>query len=216
MLALVTSPRERSQEGAEPHGARGLELDPRARLAPHVLEALQRAERSVLDAALRALFPEVRARLHRLLGPRHDLDDATQDALIEIARALPSFEGRASLSTLAGRITVRTAFRYFGRPHMVSLDANEPTGHDDPEARVANRETLRRLYRCLDKLSPKRRVAFVLCAIEGLSPSEAGEIEGVPSLVMRARLLQARSDVARWMKGDPWVEALVREEGGEP
>jgi RNA polymerase sigma-70 factor (ECF subfamily) len=65
-------------------------------------------------------------------------------------------------------------------------------------------------------MSPKRRVAFVLCGIEGLSPSEAGAIEGVPSLVMRARLLQARGDIARLMKGDPLAEALMRTEGGEP
>jgi hypothetical protein len=52
--------------------------------------------------------------------------------------------------------------------------------------------------------------------VEGLSPSEAGAIEGVPSLVMRARLLQARGDIARLMKGDPLAEALMRTEGGEP
>jgi hypothetical protein len=52
--------------------------------------------------------------------------------------------------------------------------------------------------------------------VVGLSPSEAGAIEGVPSLVMRARLLQARGDIARLMKGDPLAEALMRTEGGEP
>ncbi|AKF11650.1 RNA polymerase sigma-54 factor RpoN [Sandaracinus amylolyticus] len=209
MLQLVRARRGSTPSGdedAEP----GAAIDPRARLDEPTLEALRRGDRRVVQTALRALFPEVRSRMHRLLGPRDDLDDATQDALIEITRALPRFEGRASLSTLASRITVRTSFRYFGRPRTVPLEIVEPHDPDDPESRVASRETLRRLYRCLDKMSPKRRVAFVLCCVEGMTPGEAADIEGVPSLVMRARLLQARNEIARLMKGDPLAEALAQ------
>ena len=50
---------------------------------------------------LRALLPHVRRWLYRLLGRSPDLDDATQEALAEIAAFLPRFEGRSKLETAA-------------------------------------------------------------------------------------------------------------------
>lgn len=207
-MIFAVIPRSAYPRAVEPRR----DVDIRGRLDEATLAALSRGDPSTIEAALRALHPEIRRRMHHLLGPRAELDDAVQDTLIELARALPRFEGRASLATLASRITVRTAFRYFGRSPTVSLDATptlELVDDGDPESRVAVRETLRRLYRCLEKLSPKRRVAFVLCCVEGMQPAEAAEIEGIPSLVMRARLLEARNEVARLMKGDPLAMALL-------
>ena len=173
MLSLVRSP----TDAAWMDTAR-VAFDPRARLDAQTLDLLRVGDRRTVEGALRALFPEMRSRLFRLLGPRAELDDAVQETLIEITRALPKFEGRASLLTLANRIAVRVAFRHYGKVTHEALEegATASVG-DDPEARVSQRQTLDKLYRCLDKLSPKRRVAFVLCAIEGLTPSEAAEIE---------------------------------------
>lgn len=215
MLCLVRSP----TDAAWLDTAR-VAFDPRARLDAQTLDLLRVGDRCTVERALRALFPEMRSRLFRLLGPRADLDDAVQETLIEITRALPQFEGRASLLTLANRIAVRVAFRHYGKVTHEALedDAAASTG-DDPEARVSQRQTLDKLYRCLDKLSPKRRVAFVLCAVEGLTPSEAAEIEEVPSLIIRARLMQARGEIARLMRGDPYADQLLRnqseQEGGD-
>jgi RNA polymerase sigma-70 factor (ECF subfamily) len=57
----------------------------------------------------------------------------------------------------------------------------------------------------------RRRVAFVLCAIEGLSPRDAAQLEGVTRLTMRARLHSARREVERRMSHDPYVKRLVQE-----
>src|SRR5262249_37605150 len=72
--------------------------------------------------AVRELLPDVRKRLSRLLGNRSDLDDATQETLSEIARFLPRFEGRAKLDTVAYRITLRVAYRYFKPARETSLE----------------------------------------------------------------------------------------------
>jgi len=205
MLMVVRSPN--NSAWIEPLSA---SFDTRRRLDERTLELLREGDRKTVESALRALFPEIRARLFRLLGPRAELDDAVQETLIEVTRALPKFEGRASLATLANRIAVRVAFRYYGKVNPVELDEGLASSGDDPEERVSQRQTLDKLYRCLDKLSPKRRVAFVLCAIDGLTPAEAAEIEEVPSLIIRARLMQARSEVSRLMRGDPYAEVLLR------
>jgi RNA polymerase sigma-70 factor, ECF subfamily len=161
--------------------------------------------------ALRALLPRVRAWLFRLLGSSSDLDDATQEALTEIARFLPRFEGRSSLATAAHRITVRVAYRYFGagKAEMPLESVPELVDPEHIESKVMAREALVRLHRCLDRLPPRRRVAFVLCAIEGLTPTEASRVAGTTALAMRARLIHARREIARMLKHDPYLARWI-------
>lgn len=156
---------------------------------------------------LRALLPHVRRWLVRLLGKTPDLDDATQEALTELARFLPRFEGRSKLETAAHKITVRVAYRYFGTPKEVALESvpepMAPVG--DADARIVAREALARLQRCLRRLPAKRRVAFVLCAIEGMTPSEAADVAGTTAVAMRCRLVWARRELARMLQHDPYL-----------
>ena len=193
---------------------RALALPARARprAADPRLEALRANDPVVVAEVVTELLPSVRGWLHRLLGPRADLDDAAQDALTEIARALPRYEGRASLKTLAHRITLRVAYRYFGRrrPEETSLSLVAPPPDEiDPESRAMGREALARLHRCLERLPKRRRAAFVLCCIEGMTPAEAARLEGTSAVAMRSRLMHARAEVVRRLSADPYVCALL-------
>ena len=163
-----------------------------------------------VEQTLHALLPRVRRWLLRLLGPRADLDDATQDALIEIARALPRWEGRGSLAAMAHTITVRVAYRYFGRRAEIAIEEIELHDVVDPESRVASREALAKLYRCLDRMPENRRVAFVLCTIEGMTPAEAAAMEGVTAVAMRSRLSHARDELARLLRNEPTLSSWAR------
>ena len=167
-------------------------------------------------SALAELLPRVRTWLFRLLGPTASLDDAVQDCLIELARALPRFRGDSALATYAHRIALRVGYRHIrrrSREREVPLSLVPPIeGGIDPETQVAQREILARLYRCLDRLSQKRRTAFVLCAIEGLSPGQAAEVLGVASTAVRSRLKHARREVDRMLDDDPFLMELRLEE----
>ncbi len=172
---------------------------------------LRAGDRAALQAALAELLPDVRRWTHRFVGPGAALDDATQDVLIELARALRRFEGRSSLRTLAYRVTVRhaqrrreEARRRQDRERPLEL-LPPPLDRLDPESRAMQREALARLHRCLERMPDKRRRAFVLCAIEGLSPQEAAELEGTSGTTMRSRLLHARREVERRLSHDPYV-----------
>lgn len=179
------------------------------------LEALRAGDRAILSATLAELAPDVRRWTFRLLGPVPHLDDAMQDVLIALAGALPRHEGRSSLRTLAYRITVRVVYRHLKKQR--ALREREaplellppPADRIDPESQVLHREALKRLYRCLDRMPERRRVAFVLCAIEGMTPGEAAAIEGVSGVTMRARLWHARREIGRRLAKDPYVERLI-------
>ena len=185
-----------------------------------LLRALQRGDARAIERTLRLLLPKVRGWLFRLLGPREYLDDAVQDALVELARALPRYEARGSLEGLARTITVRTAYRYFGRRATPIVDeANTASDGADPEARFAGRQALTRVHAVLQRLPENRRVAFFLCAVEGLTPTEAAEIEGITAVAMRSRVFHARSEVARMLADDPELAPLaarLRDGGNKP
>ncbi len=171
---------------------------------------LLRDDPQFLEDCLAELAPKVHRWLYRQLGPRSDLEDAVQDALTEIARALPRFEGRAKLSTFAHRIVIRTGYRYMRRCAEPSPEWVEPKRNDvSPETIAANREALRRLHKVLERLPRKRRMAFVLCAIEGLDARAAAEREGISAARMRNRLRHARKEVLRRMQHDPFFRTLM-------
>jgi RNA polymerase sigma-70 factor (ECF subfamily) len=175
------------------------------------LALLRAGDPDATRETLRALLPHVRRWLYRLLGRSPDLDDATQDALAEIAGFLPRFEGRSKLETAAHQITVRVAYRYFSRNRDVSLEV-VPELVDvgaGTESRMMAREALARLHRCLNRLPAKRRIAFVLCAIDGLTPREAAVVAGTTALAMRCRLSYARREIARMLKGDPYLARWI-------
>ncbi len=171
------------------------------------LALLRAGDRDAIREALQEMLPHVRRWLFRLLGRSPDLDDATQEVLAELARFLPRFEGRSKLETAAHKITVRVAYRYFASHKEVALEAVPEliAPHVDADARVLAREALARLQRCLRRLPAKRRAAFVLCAIEGLTPAEAAEIAGTTAIAMRCRLLWARREVTRMLAHDPYL-----------
>lgn len=181
------------------------------RLAPAELASLRARDPQAIDAALRELLPLVRRWLYHLLGNSPDFDDATQEVLVELASFLPRFEGRSKLSTAAHTITVRIAYRHFRKRDEVGLDEvpDLVDGNTDVDARVMAREALERLQRCLRRMPAKRRTAFVLCAIEGMSPAEAAEVDGSTALAMRCRLLWARREVARMLQSDPYLAAWL-------
>lgn len=178
-------------------------------------ERVRAGDRAALEELLRALLPRVRRWLTRLLGPRADVDDATQDLLVELARALPRFDGRAACATYCYRITLRVASRYYGRRRPISLELVAPPADTvDPESRVLRRELLTRLYAELDRLPADLRSAFVLCRVEGLAPAEAAAICDVSPGTLRVRLHRARRRVERALERDPYVARAGRRREG--
>lgn len=168
----------------------------------------------VMERVLRELAPVVDRWARRHLGPRHDVEDVAQEALTEIAAALHRFEGRASIQTLAHRITLRTASRFFRRPvrrhDEHDVDAFE-TATPGPEQTITAHEQARRLHRHLEALSEVRRTAFVLCCLEEMSPAEAAEIAQCSAVTMRSRLFEARAELTeRLAQEDAREDARLR------
>jgi RNA polymerase sigma-70 factor (ECF subfamily) len=144
-------------------------------------------------------------RVVHLVGPGPDSDDVLQQVFIGLHRALPRFRGESQISTFLYRITVNVAYdhlrrraRRSGEHDVAALDAlidDAPT----PEDRVRRRDELRQIFALLEQIKPKKRIAFVLVAVEGLSLAEAAELVGARVDAVKQRVLHARRELVALM-----------------
>jgi RNA polymerase sigma-70 factor (ECF subfamily) len=156
-------------------------------------------DRQMFTALYRRHLDGVFARLIRLIGPAPERDDLAQQIFLDVYRALPRFRGDAAFTTFLHRIVLNVACEFLARQrrrgtlplapeHLDELVAPEAS----PETRARQRQELARALCRLDTLSPKRRAAFVLVAVEGLSLDQAAALLGVSSEATKQRVLEAR------------------------
>ena len=191
MMAEPTQPRARLHL-VQAAGTR--ETTAAARIAgddPRIAAAA-RGDRAAASALLTELLPRTRNLVRFLLRGDVEVDDFTQNALIEVLRALASFRGESTLTTWADRITVRTVLRQLGRQKR----EREQQYGSEPELRslhavFADAEDYaarRQLAQVLDGLPDAQRQALVLHHVVGMSVPELAEELGVSFDTAKSRL----------------------------
>lgn len=150
------------------------------------------------DALLRHLYAAVRKHVHFVLGSGALADDAVQEAMLAIHRALPRFRGEANPRTWALTIAARTAARLRRRDRRYLLDdeATEAAVFDTDLAGAAELVLLRR---ALASLPPKKRDAFVLMALFELTADEAGRALGTFANTAASRFRHARAELEAYL-----------------
>jgi RNA polymerase sigma-70 factor (ECF subfamily) len=144
-------------------------------------------------AIYRGHVTAVYRRLSRILGPITEREDLTQDVFLALHRALPGFRGDATLSTLIHRIAINRAYEHLRRQarrpatlvdHWFFEEQLSPAA--SPAARVAAREDLLHVFACLARIKPKKRIAFLLRVVDGLSFEEIGVlVDATPEAVAK-------------------------------
>lgn len=159
---------------------------------------------AVIEEVLLELVPRVRGWCFRRVSSEAALDDVMQEVLIELARALPSFEGQSSLTTFAYRVCTRVVWRQNKKlraaPAASELDADHAGELVDPERASIERQTLRAILGCLERLPERRREAFILCELEGESPEQAARMLGTTAGAVRSRIMHARHELERRLR----------------
>jgi RNA polymerase sigma-70 factor, ECF subfamily len=186
--------------------------------------ALIAAARQGDGAAFARLFRHhadaVRTRITRLVGPVAERDDLVQKVFIAFYRGLPSYRGDARLSTYLHRIAVNVAYdhlrarrRWAETAAPSDAEATAESVAPALEDQVAARADLARLLALLDQLSPKKRIAFVLVAVEGCSLAEAAALIGARQDAVKQRALHARRDLLARLAAAPRARGAPPVEG---
>jgi RNA polymerase sigma-70 factor (ECF subfamily) len=148
----------------------------------------------------------VRTILRRGLGT-NDVDDISQEVFINLYRSLSDLRDCKSLRSFIIGITLHLAGTELRRRRARAWLRLTPTGSlsdydvpacDDPEARRA----LARLYRILDQLGTRARLAFILRYIQGMELTEVAEALRISLATAKRQLARASSRVFLLVKGD--------------
>lgn len=178
------------------------------------VEGDPRAQRRVLGR----LLPRIR-NLSWYLASRHpEVEDFAQLALIEVARALPSFRGEGRIERWCDRIVTRTVMsrlklkRLDIRPIEDERPPEDRSPQLDPRRAEERRELRTRLAHHLGRLNAEKREAVVLKLVLGHSVKEIAEMTGAPVETVRTRLRVGRADLVRMVEKDralqPFLEGL--------
>ena len=162
----------------------------------------EEVERLTLEGLFRQHAEDVHRIVRRLLGPGAtdaDADDLVQQVFLAVHRALPRFRGESKTSTWIYGIASKTVLHHLrGRRRyqvMVARLDEDPWPVHRPEGQIESRDELRRVWRCLMRIKPKKRVVFVLHEIEGLSGPEIAEMLSIGEATVRSRLHHARREL---------------------
>lgn len=189
-------------------------------------DACRAGDREALDRFFREHAARVERVISRVVGPTPDLEDLVQATFIEAIRSFPAYRGEASMASWVTRIAIHVAYHHLRRGvrRFVSLEVL-PQVHEErhpapaPDGELDARRVHARLHALLDRIKPKKRVAFVLYAIEGYSVDEIAAYTGASATAVKSRLFFARRELQSLVKADPDLSeraaALLRGTGSQ-
>jgi RNA polymerase sigma-70 factor (ECF subfamily) len=171
------------------------------------LEALRTGDRAEFSRLIEAYSGVIYRLTLKMLHNTQDAEDALQDTFIKAYRGLPSFDGRASLSTWLYRIATNEALMMLRKRKRTLVSIEEPleNSRDEeqeplqivdwcclPEQELLSTEARAFLDKAIDELPETLRVVFVLRDIEGLSTLETAEVLNLSETAVKTRLSRAR------------------------
>ncbi len=171
-----------------------------------LVAASQRGDRDALDMLLRRHHDRILAVCRRVTGNATDAADATQEALMAIARGIGRFDGTSAFTTWAYRVATNASLdelrRRGRRPLPTDDDAlatavgTGPRHGSSATVSAADVEARVDIDRALATLPPEWRAALVLRDLCGLDYAEIAEVLDIPGGTVRSRIARARAALA--------------------
>ena len=175
------------------------------------------------ERAFAAIFRRHHQALYRfclaIVGDAQDAQDALQNTMVKVLRALPGEERRIELKPWLYRIAHNESVELLRRRRETpELDAELPSPEPGTMERAETRERLRLLLDDLDELPERQRETLVMRELAGLAFAEIGTAIGASDAVARQAVYEARRslrqmDEGRKMSCDAVARALSDGDG---
>jgi RNA polymerase sigma-70 factor (ECF subfamily) len=171
---------------------------------PHADDALAIAARAGDRAALERLLHAHADRIHavcrRIIANPEDALDATQEAMLAVARGITRFDGTARLSTWIYRVATNAALDELRRQRRRPVPA-EPAVAADPRRDATSAVDARLdVDAALASIPEDFRVAVVLRDLCDLDYAEIAEVLDVPPGTVRSRIARGRAALETWFR----------------
>ena len=153
-------------------------------------------DRRALEVLLDRHADRIHAVCRRIVAHPEDALDATQEAMIAVARGIERFDGRAAFSTWCYRIATNAALDELRRRRRRPVAA-DPAAGPEPVARGSSTEEQVAVRldvdQALRKVPEEFRVAVVLRDLCDLDYAEIAEVLDVPPGTVRSRISRGRA-----------------------
>ena len=157
------------------------------------------------ESAFRQLVEEFKNKvfgtIFNIVQDREEAEDSTQDVFIQVFESIRFFKMESSLSTWIYRIAVRKALDKLRRrktrkklqqllPWWMPQEKKSEENHTD--SYIENKEKIGRLYKAMDSLPERQRIAITLIRIQGMTYEETSQVmqlgvKAIESLVSRGK-----------------------------
>lgn len=184
------------------------------------IEACRQGDRRALQAVFVAHAPYLERLLARVAGSALEVEDLLQSTFLAAIHAFPRFRGEAQVRTWLARIAIRTAqdrlrsAAHRRRGQLPELEESpDPRGaHGAPESELDTQRRVQRLQEHLERIAPKKRVAFVLHVFEGIPIEEVAALTGASLTATKSRVFWARRELIKRAQRDPLLRECVMED----
>jgi RNA polymerase sigma factor (sigma-70 family) len=158
------------------------------------------------ERAFAAIFDRYHQRLYRyctaIVGNPDDAQDAFQNTMVKVMRALPGEQRQIDLKPWLYRIAHNESIELIRRRHETrELDPELTAASSGLAEDAATRERLRGLLADLDELPERQRGALVMRELAGLGFAEIAIALGTSQAVTRQTLYEARRSLRQMAEG---------------
>jgi RNA polymerase sigma-70 factor (ECF subfamily) len=185
-----------------------------------LVEAIARGDVEAMGVVWDRYSSLVRGILRGSFGPDGVVEDLLQEVFMVLLRCASDLRDPNALRAFLVSVAVRLTTVEFRRRKVRRWVLLSPSG-DLPESSVsptdfAGVETLRALYRILESMSARRRMAFVLRHVQGLEVSEVALAMRVSESTAKRDIAHACDTIRKRAKAEPsvWQYLQALERGG--
>jgi RNA polymerase sigma-70 factor (ECF subfamily) len=157
------------------------------------------SEELPLETLYARYAPYVAAIAMRILGREGEVEDLVQDVFATAVRGLKRRRNHAEIKKWLATVTVRRAIR---RLRVLALwswvNLDDEASHEriaEPNASSDEKRLVAQVYRALDRLPIKERVAWVLRHVEGESLERVAELCDCSLATVKRRIARAHGRV---------------------
>ncbi len=176
---------------------------------------------SAFDVLYREYAPGLLRRLHRMTGSPTDAEECLQQVFAEVIESIDSYRGDGVLGAWLNRIATHVTMNLFRKKSrwkgaMESLwehvQAVPPESASIPETVFLHHEHKAWVRSLIDELPPKKRIALIMCDLEGWSQEDAAAQLDVPVGTLVSRLYHGRLDLRRKLERESLRQGISLEE----
>jgi RNA polymerase sigma factor (sigma-70 family) len=158
---------------------------------------LTQRDEAAFEALVRRHGPMVFGVCRRVLGGRHDAEDAFQATFLVLACKAAAVRNRGAVGSWLYGVAYRTAGKARARAARRRVKEREAAVTEARNDNHDHDDLARLLDHALNRLPEKYRGPILLCDLEGASRKEAARRLGLPEGTLSSRLATARSMLAK-------------------